>query len=389
MTQPLTDMHAHNTPRVPTPLAPPLTAWLAAILGGLALVAPSSSSQAQENKVTTKVADSGHTATPATATPPVTTTPAAIIAPTKPPEAGHATHEGDETGSPTAGSPAKQQSKDDGGCFPGCRDGYLCHEKQCISACNPACGEGLQCFEGRQCVPANSPVLYPSGVAPRYMPWPAQPAGGRNMPPPPGAWRPAYEEPVTPGDARGQRGQNRGPRFFGYLGLQLGLGGAGRVKLVDKRPGYYAPIGEPGFDLTSSTGFEGVTEFRISRYFGLGPALRLFRANANNGIGHTNNLDLLVVPTFHIPLNAVEIFFPIPVGFSFGGAPSDLPADYTSTLGVTAGINVGMLAWLSKGLGMYAQFGMQAHFRELEVGGVDYNFNFRRPTLTLGLSLRD
>jgi hypothetical protein len=30
----------------------------------------------------------------------------------------------------------------DPACFPACRDGYLCHLRQCISACNPPCAAG-------------------------------------------------------------------------------------------------------------------------------------------------------------------------------------------------------------------------------------------------------
>lgn len=45
------------------------------------------------------------------------------------------------------------QAKD---CVPACRDGYLCHEGQCIEACNPPCPEGEQCASGGQCVPKAS-----------------------------------------------------------------------------------------------------------------------------------------------------------------------------------------------------------------------------------------
>jgi hypothetical protein len=37
-------------------------------------------------------------------------------------------------------------------CVPACRDGYLCHQGQCIEACNPPCGEGEQCVSGGECV---------------------------------------------------------------------------------------------------------------------------------------------------------------------------------------------------------------------------------------------
>src|SRR5687767_12034919 len=39
-------------------------------------------------------------------------------------------------------------------CFPACREGYLCSQGQCISACNPACEAGLVCNAAAQCIPA-------------------------------------------------------------------------------------------------------------------------------------------------------------------------------------------------------------------------------------------
>jgi len=41
-------------------------------------------------------------------------------------------------------------------CVPSCRDGYLCHQGQCIAACNPPCAEGEQCVGDGQCVAAAS-----------------------------------------------------------------------------------------------------------------------------------------------------------------------------------------------------------------------------------------
>lgn len=41
-------------------------------------------------------------------------------------------------------------------CVPACRDGYLCHDGQCIEACNPPCPDGEQCVGGGQCVPKDT-----------------------------------------------------------------------------------------------------------------------------------------------------------------------------------------------------------------------------------------
>jgi len=42
-------------------------------------------------------------------------------------------------------------------CVPSCRGGYLCHQGQCIAACNPPCAAGEQCVGEGQCVAAAAP----------------------------------------------------------------------------------------------------------------------------------------------------------------------------------------------------------------------------------------
>jgi hypothetical protein len=52
-----------------------------------------------------------------------------------------------------------------GSCFPDCSPGYLCHEAECIQACNPACPANERCSAERVCVsratraqPASAPA---------------------------------------------------------------------------------------------------------------------------------------------------------------------------------------------------------------------------------------
>src|SRR3954452_22070857 len=52
------------------------------------------------------------------------------------------------------------------GCFPACREGYICHEAQCISLCNPPCPSDQSCVEGRRCeyslpAPTARPIYEP------------------------------------------------------------------------------------------------------------------------------------------------------------------------------------------------------------------------------------
>jgi hypothetical protein len=41
-------------------------------------------------------------------------------------------------------------------CLPDCRSGYVCREGECVSACNPMCGENETCNAKRECVPKTS-----------------------------------------------------------------------------------------------------------------------------------------------------------------------------------------------------------------------------------------
>lgn len=47
-------------------------------------------------------------------------------------------------------------------CMPACRSGYTCVQNQCVSACNPPCGEGEMCASDGICMSACNP-LCPAG----------------------------------------------------------------------------------------------------------------------------------------------------------------------------------------------------------------------------------
>ena len=56
-------------------------------------------------------------------------------------------------------------------CVPSCRDGYVCHQGECIVACNPPCAAGETCVADGQCVaaassaPASSSSAQPAAYA--------------------------------------------------------------------------------------------------------------------------------------------------------------------------------------------------------------------------------
>lgn len=68
-----------------------------------------------------------------------------------------------------AGAAAAQ----DGGCFPKCRSGYVCHEGACVSLCNPPCPEDERCTPEGECAPKQAaPVPAPAPAPPPPAPAP-------------------------------------------------------------------------------------------------------------------------------------------------------------------------------------------------------------------------
>lgn len=257
------------------------------------------------------------------------------------------------------------------GCFPTCRDGFLCHEGQCISACNPPCADGELCVEGRACVPSEH--YYLQGGPHGFAPVPPPP------PPPPADWHP-------PAHVRVRKPRDY-PHYQGYFGLQAGLGGQGSLQLADRRDNYDIYDEERDFDLRGSFGAEALMEFRLVRYFGIGPGARFLTARGNNGVGRTNRVDLLVVPTVHVPFKNLEIFVPIPLGLTFGSVPDGL--DGESSAGLTLGLQPGLIVWLGQRFGLFGQIGLQGHVFGYERPNVDYALGFGRATVTLGVTFRD
>jgi hypothetical protein len=75
-------------------------------------------------------------------------------------------------------APAGAQTSGDA-CYPLCRPGFLCHQGQCISACNPPCAPGQSCSASGVCTGDGGPVMQP---APPPPPPPSYPAETRPYP---------------------------------------------------------------------------------------------------------------------------------------------------------------------------------------------------------------
>jgi hypothetical protein len=58
-------------------------------------------------------------------------------------------------------------------CIPNCRSGFLCHQGQCVSRCNPACAAGERCLANGEC---EAPA--PPAAQPTFVPMPNPPPSG-------------------------------------------------------------------------------------------------------------------------------------------------------------------------------------------------------------------
>lgn len=82
------------------------------------------------------------------------------------PEASESTPPGPVTAAPNSSPPsdamltpipaAAEPDAPNTGCTPPCRDGYFCHQGQCLSSCNPPCAPGERCMNG-DCVRVATP----------------------------------------------------------------------------------------------------------------------------------------------------------------------------------------------------------------------------------------
>lgn len=300
-----------------------------------------------------------------------------VQAQAEPTQVGPANAEADSAAAATAPSGAEgvpPPALEEGACFPPCRDGFMCHSGQCISACNPPCPDGSQCAGHGRCEPLWRGGGGDTDQEGPNASWPPVPPSELNQPVPPDAWQPVFPEPEPE--------HPFGPRnFIGTVGLQLSMGGTGHISYEDEQR---ADASSRSFDLAVGGGVEGTFEFRLTRYFGVGPGLRIFRTSSG-GRGAAS-VELLAVPTVYVPLGQVEFMLPLPIGLSFGPVPS---LDDKQGGGLTVGFTPGVLAWLSPQVGVFTQLGVTWHARGYAASDSDYSYRFYRPVFNLGLVFSD
>jgi hypothetical protein len=131
---------------------------------------------------------------------------------------------------PAADAPTTAPTTAPSGCFPACRDGYVCHVNQCISACNPPCARDERCTGSGQC----------------------------EREPPPAPPLPPTAEPAEPAEDPGYR------RHDGFM-LRLSAGAGGGGLHVDGG-GHWGGAGFFAFDIGGSPVENFVVHFRMSHY---------------------------------------------------------------------------------------------------------------------------
>lgn len=133
---------------------------------------------------------------------------------------------------------AKQARAQAAECFPDCRSGFVCHQRRCVSLCNPVCGEGERCSANGECesvAPRSSQPTAPPEIPPPSSATPADPSVPSVASPIAPAPQPrpvvaptALEEPTSPS-----------PRKLWVLGFHVGVGltGAGHSETCEKALG--------------------------------------------------------------------------------------------------------------------------------------------------------
>lgn len=244
----------------------------------------------------------------------------------------------------TASAPAEPAAAP--ACFPACRDGFTCHQGQCVSLCNPVCPAGLECVEGRRCEP----------------PLPIR-----------GAARP-YEPPPPPVKEFDQRSHT-------LLGFHLGLPGSldtdGRAQ-----------------DLDTTLGFNLRADQPVAKYVLLGPMLQLgsWRPDVSPAASHNYYIDLDFVLRFRAPITTSNLNYQLWLGMPIGLTVDILGGADEASVGF--GWNVGVLfggaVHFTPKFGLFAEAGWAQHrIAHSQDPLPDLDFKLQQGLLNLGIVVRN
>jgi hypothetical protein len=232
-------------------------------------------------------------------------------------------------------------------CFPACREGFTCHQGQCVSLCNPACPAGLECVEGRRCEP----------------PLPQSTAGRPYEPPPP---------PVKEFEERSHT----------LLGFHLGL------------PGSLDTDGR-GQNLDPTLGFNLRADAPIAKYVLLGPMLQLgsWRPDVSPSAGHNYYVDLDLVLRFRVPMTTSKLNYQLWLGMPIGISVDVLGGDYPDAnvgLGWNIGVLFGGAVHFTPKFGLFGELGWEQHrISHSQDPEADLDFKLQQACLNLGIVVRN
>ncbi|MET0592184.1 MAG: hypothetical protein ABW133_05765 [Polyangiaceae bacterium] len=220
---------------------------------------------------------------------------------------------------PPLGPPATGGSE----CFPACRQGYVCHLRQCISACNPPCPSGQTCVAGQRCemILSSSPIPEP---------------------------------PLPPPSTRGFA-----DRSFVMLGFHYGFPGTietSRGALGGENP------------LASTLGFNLRGDVPIEKYLVLGPLFQFgaWRPDVNPEPSRSYYVDLDLYIRARIPITTsstnFQIWGGVPIGITFDMLGDNVaPGASSAALGWNFGVMGGAAVHFTPKIGLYTEIGWTQH----------------------------
>jgi hypothetical protein len=230
------------------------------------------------------------------------------------------------------------------GCFPPCREGFVCNAAQCVSWCNPPCPSDQVCFEGRRCD-------YP-------------------LPKVPG--RAIYEPPVP-------LAKPFESRSFFMLGFHYGFPGS------FEQSGLAAP-------LDSTIGFNLRGDAPIERYLLLGPLIQFgaWRPDVTPTAGHNYYIDVNFYLRGRIPITTPQANFQfwggVPIGFTFDILGQGIPGVSDMGIGWTIGVLFGGAVHFTPNFGLFTEAGWIQHKIS---HGQNVDFRLAQWELNLGFVFRD
>ena len=266
-----------------------------------------------------------------------------------------------------------------GNCFPACRTGYACSpSNECVSICNPPCGEGQLCTAEASCIddPSAAQAI------------PVQPA------------QPQYVQPVQQPrhDSQGELfGADAGPSLLARPGsfrisaaFHLGFGGEASTHFDGEELG--------AGDLSTTLGVHARGLFAIGDYFLLGPAFsyRSYIPDVPDGFEDPDRVGFIGVGAafgahYGIDLGsiAVDPYFLVGLGLAVALADENLGIE-DPEFGVDFSIRAGADVWFTETFGATASVGYQRADVFVDFPGASESgrISLGQFALELGLSVR-